>query len=193
VAFSSDGKTMASGSYDGSARLWDVSDPVHPVSRYRIATDRPAAIRSIALSPDGRLLAAGGEDHAVELWDISGAPALVNTLTDHTNTVTSVALSADGKSLASASWDRTVSVWNISDPRDAKVTATLSGPTDNVTAVAFDPRGGSVAAGVANAPNLLWQTDPDAVAGEVCAVRGTPVSEAEWHTYVSEDSPTDPC
>ena len=193
VAFSADGKTMASGSYDGSARLWDVSDPVHPVSKYRIAASRPAPIRSIALSPDARLLATGGEDHAVELWDVSGTPTQVNALTDHTNTVTSVALSADGKSLASASWDHTVSIWDISDPRDAKVTATLSGPTDNVTAVAFDPRGGSVAAGVANAPNSVWQTDPDAVARQVCAARGTPVSDSEWHTYVSDDSPTDPC
>ncbi|MFC0433974.1 BTAD domain-containing putative transcriptional regulator [Kutzneria buriramensis] len=193
LAFAADGKTVASGSYDGSARLWDVSDPVHPVSKYRIATTRPAPIRSIALSADGTLLATGGEDHAVELWDVTGAPTQVGVLTDHTNTVTSVALSADGKSLASASWDRTVSIWNIGDPHAPTHTATLSGPTDNVTAVAFDPRGGSVAAGVANAPNSLWQTDPDAVARQVCAVRGTPVSDAEWQAYVSDDSPTDPC
>lgn len=193
LAFSADGKAMASGSYDGSARLWDVSDPVHPVSRYRISAPRPAPIRSVALSPDARLLATGGEDHAVQLWDVSGAPSQLSALTDHTNTVTSVALSADGRSLASASWDRTVSTWDVSDPRDPQPTATLSGPTDNVTAVAFDPRGGTIAAGVANAPNSLWQTDADAVARQVCAGRGTPVSEAEWHTYVSEDSPTDPC
>ncbi|HTI22049.1 MAG TPA: hypothetical protein VL652_13725, partial [Kutzneria sp.] len=191
LALSADGKTLASGSYDGSARLWDVSDPVHPVSRYRIAAEHPAAIRSIALSPDGALLATGGEDHAVELWTTDGAP--VGVLTDHTNTVTSVAFSADGKSLASGSWDRTVSIWDVSDPHAPQPTATLSGPTDNVTAVTFDPRGGGIAAGVANAPNSLWQTDPEAVAGQVCAVRGTPVSAAEWRTYVSEDSPTDPC
>ncbi|WP_345031609.1 BTAD domain-containing putative transcriptional regulator [Kutzneria kofuensis] len=193
LAFSADGKTLASGSYDGSARLWDVTDPVHPVSRYRIATNRPAPIRSIALSGDAKLLATGGEDHAVELWTVGDAPSQVSALTDHTNTVTSVALSADGKSLASASWDRTVSIWDISDPHAPQPTATLAGPTDNVTAVTFDPRGGSVAAGVANAPNSVWQTDPDAVAKQVCAVRGTPVTDAEWQTYVSEDSPTDPC
>jgi len=78
----------------------------------------------------------------VELWDVSGAPSQLSTLTDHTNTVTSVALSADGKSLASASWDRTVSHLDISDPRDPKATASLSGPTGNVTAVTFDPRAG---------------------------------------------------
>ena len=193
LAISADGKTMASGSYDGTARVWDVSDPVHPVSKYPVSATRPAAIRGIALSADGKLLATGGEDHAVELWDVSGAPSLLSTVTDHTNTVTSVALSADGRSLASASWDRTVSTWDISDPRNPKPTASLSGPTGNVTAVAFDPRGGTVAAGVADAPISLWQNDPDVVARQVCKVRGTPVSETEWHTYVNEDSPTDPC
>ncbi|AHH96649.1 BTAD domain-containing putative transcriptional regulator [Kutzneria albida] len=195
VVFSGNGAALASGSYDGSARIWDVSDPLHPVAGARIATSQAAPIRGIAFTPDAHLLATAGDDHAVELWDVSDPahPSVLSTLKDHTNTVTSVALSADGKRLASASWDRTVSTWDISDPRVPVQTATFSGPTDNVTAVAFNPVDGSVAAGVANAPNSVWQNDVEAVAKQVCETRGTPISNEEWANYVGDGSPVDPC
>ncbi|WP_297537542.1 BTAD domain-containing putative transcriptional regulator [Amycolatopsis sp.] len=193
VVFSGDGKTLASGSYDGTARLWDVSDPLHVVPKAKLSASQAAPIRGIALARDGHTLATAGDDHAVELWDVTGTPALLSSLTDHTNTVTSVALSSDGKHLASAGWDRTVSTWDISDPRKPALTATFSGPTDNVTSVAFNPRGDSIAAGVANAPNVVWQNDPETVAKQICATRGTPIGAAEWDNYVSDGSLVDPC
>ncbi|HEV7977156.1 BTAD domain-containing putative transcriptional regulator [Amycolatopsis sp.] len=193
VVFSGDGKTLASGSYDGTARLWDVSDPLHVVPKAKVSAGQAAPIRGIALARDGHTLVTAGDDHAVELWDVTGTPTLLSSLTDHTNTVTSVALSPDGKRLASAGWDRTVSTWDISDPGNPALTATFSGPTDNVTSVAFSPQGDSVAAGVANAPNVVWQNDPEAVAKRICATRGTPISAAEWDTYVSDGSLIDPC
>jgi WD40 repeat protein/DNA-binding SARP family transcriptional activator len=193
VVFSGDGKTLASGSYDGTARLWDMSDPLHAVPKAKVSPSQGAAIRGIALARDGHTLATAGDDHAVELWDVTGTPALLSTLTDHTNTVTSVALSADGKRLASGSWDRTVSTWDISDPRNPALTATFSGPTDNVVVVAFSPRGDSLAAGVAGSPNFVWQNDPEAVAKRICSTRGTPISAAEWDSYVGDGDVVDPC
>ncbi|GAA3526143.1 hypothetical protein GCM10022222_06350 [Amycolatopsis ultiminotia] len=193
VVFSGDGKTLASGSYDGTARLWDVSDPRHVVPKEKVSAAQSAPIRGIALARDGHTLATAGDDHAVELWDITATPALLSSLTDHTNTVTSVALSADGKRLASASWDRTVSTWDISDPRAPTLTGSLSGPADNVTAVTFNPGDGSITAGVADAPNVVWQNDPESVANQICATRGTPLSEQEWEKYVGDDSFVDPC
>ncbi|MBB4683818.1 nSTAND1 domain-containing NTPase [Amycolatopsis jiangsuensis] len=193
VVFGRDGKTLASGSYDGTARLWDVSDPRHVVPGAKLSTGQSAPIRGIALARDGHTLATAGDDHAVRLWDVSATPVLLSSLTDHTNTVTSVALSPDGKRLASASWDRTVSTWDISDPREPTMSASLSGPAGNVTAVAFNPGDGSVAAGVADAPNVVWQNDPESVADQICATRGTPISPAEWETYVGDGSLVDPC
>jgi len=64
VAFSPDGKTLASGSYDNTVRLWDVQ------TRQELATlkGHDAYVSSVAFSPDGKTLASGGWDNTVKLW-----------------------------------------------------------------------------------------------------------------------------
>jgi hypothetical protein len=67
VAFSLDGKTLASGSYDGTVRLWDVA------SRTALETlqGHTDVVQSVAFSPDGRTLASGSSDGTVRLWDVA--------------------------------------------------------------------------------------------------------------------------
>ena len=102
VAFSSDRKTMASGSYDETIILWDVASG-KPSLTLKGHTDW---VLSVAFSPDGKTLASGSLDKTIILWDVaSGKPTL--TLKGHTGTVWSVAFSPDGKTLASGSSDNT--------------------------------------------------------------------------------------
>ena len=73
VAFSPDGRTLASGSDDGVVTLWDVADPAHPRPLGQPPTIG-GAVDSVAFSPDGHALAGGGLDGAVWLAGMSPIP-----------------------------------------------------------------------------------------------------------------------
>ena len=73
VAFAPDGKTLASGGYDQSLRLWDVAS-----GRELRSISHPAAVRALAFSADGKFIASGSEDKVVRMWTVAilraGAP-----------------------------------------------------------------------------------------------------------------------
>ena len=109
VAFSPDGRTLASGSWDNTVRLWDVVIGEHK----RTLTGHTWNVNSVAFSPDGRTLASGSDEGTVRLWDV-GTGSHKRTLTGHTWNVNSVAFSPDGRTLASGSNDGTILLWKIS-------------------------------------------------------------------------------
>ena len=71
VVFSPRRHTLASGSFDGTIQLWDVTNPAHPRPLGQPLTGTGSAVISVAYSPDGRTLASGNGDSTIQLWDLN--------------------------------------------------------------------------------------------------------------------------
>jgi WD domain, G-beta repeat len=116
VAFSPDGRTLATGSDDKTVRLWDVRDPAHPKRLGQPLTGYRDAVTAVAFSPDARTLATASDDKTVTLWDVGNPiPARLGIpLNDHDQAVVALAFSPAGFILATASEDQTVMLWDLS-------------------------------------------------------------------------------
>ncbi|MEV5541874.1 hypothetical protein AB0L13_34045 [Saccharopolyspora shandongensis] len=71
VAFSPNGKTLATTSNDGTVRLWDAADPAHPVPLGRPLTGHTSSVYSVVFSPDGNTLASASNDGTAQLWGLT--------------------------------------------------------------------------------------------------------------------------
>ncbi len=148
VSFSPDGTLLASGSWDGTVKLWDVSTGQEKAT----LTGHTGRVLSVSFSPDGTLLASGAYDGTVKLWDVSSAQEKA-TLTGHRDLVFSVSFSPDGTLLASGSYDDTVKLWDVSTGQEK---ATLTGHTSRVYSVSFSPDGTLLASGSWDGTVKLW-------------------------------------
>lgn len=108
IAFSPDGRTLATGLSDGRIVLQDVGS----WNRVRTIQQHLGSIGKLIYSPDGQLLVSAGGDHNVGIWDPkTGATA--HSMRGHEHPVTSVKFSHDGESLITGCGDRTILKWNI--------------------------------------------------------------------------------
>ncbi|MDY7012097.1 MAG: DnaJ domain-containing protein [Cyanobacteriota bacterium] len=137
VAISPDGKVLATGSYDQTIILWQLSSG-RTLRTLKGHFDR---VYCVAISPDSKLVASGSGDNNVKLWKISNGQELRTCggwFGGHSQRVLSVAFAPHQRKLISGSADRTVKLWQI---RTGQEIRTLKGYSGAVLTLAMNPDG----------------------------------------------------
>jgi formylglycine-generating enzyme required for sulfatase activity/WD40 repeat protein/serine/threonine protein kinase len=142
VAFSPDGKRIASGSVDSTAKVWDVA-----TGQEILNLEAPGSwVYSVAFSPDAKWIVSAHGDGIVRVWDAeTGQESKI--LKGHSAQVTSVAIDPKGKRIVSGSYDQTVKVW---DAETGKEQLTFPKHTGKVNCVAYSPDGMFIVSGIEN-------------------------------------------
>lgn len=148
VAYSPDGSRLASGSADGTVRLWDLASGAETAR----LDGHTGQVASVAFSANGRLLASGSYDKTIRLWDVASGEQLL-VLDGHDAGVQSVVFSPDGSVLASASADKSVRLWELVTGQER---FHLEGHERTVTGLAFSPDGSRLASTAWDETIRIW-------------------------------------
>ncbi|MEV6682840.1 WD40 repeat domain-containing protein [Streptomyces erythrochromogenes] len=159
LAFAPGGRLLASASWDGTARLWQVTggSALWPLSALRGHT---RFVRCVTFSPDGRTLVTASEDGTARVWDVTDPrkPRQVSVIAPGGGEVGGTAFAPDGRLLAV--WAQaTAGLWDLTDPADPRPLGRIGEDGRHVTTASFRPDGRTLVTSTGESGSLrFWDT-----------------------------------
>lgn len=148
ITLNSDGTRLAMGSYNNTAKVWDIKTG-KILGEFK---GHSGWVSAVALSADGTKLATGSYDKTVKLWDI-GTGKIIREFIGHSSTITHISFSKDSKFLVTSSLDNTAKLWNISKD---KWVQDFKGHKSGIYSVAFSNDGKKLATGSLDSTAIIW-------------------------------------
>jgi WD40 repeat protein len=182
LAVTPDGKTVATGTKNGSILLWNRSNGF---KKDLLFEDNKNQIHALAFSHNGEILASGGILGYLKTWNYK-EKKMINNVRGHTARITDIKFSPNDKLIATASYDASVQLWDATNLNAQPVK--LKEHDSWVLAVAFHPFGDRLVSGSSKEERLiLWPTNTYDMAALVSKKINRNFTQDEWNTYIGVD------
>ena len=150
VAWSPDGKSLATAGFDYTVRLWDVGTR----KEIKKLDGHTKLVLAVAISPDGKRVLSGSQDKTAKIWEWP-VFSPTKTFAGHPGAVQALAVKPDGKLVAAAA-GRSVKIWDLATGQTIKE---VQGHDGDVQSVAWRGDGGGLATGDKAHGIRLWKAD----------------------------------